>query len=242
MAEKVLRYDRSIVRQDTYYNCGPASVQVILNARGLNVSEAVLGREAGTHTGGTDYIGLLERVLDKRVPAAQYTSVYLPQDPPTRAQKDKLWADLVRSINGGWGVVCNIVAPPSNYPRAVAPSTQNLAYGGGTVYHYVAVMGYNDDGARRVWVADSGFAPYGCWISFDQLATLIPPKGYCYAAAVPAPAAVPVSAGGDAHAKDARAQIVGSEELGTHRGWPQLGGRTLVDALAVIGDELKALG
>ena len=189
MAEKLLNYDRGIVRQDTYYNCGPASGQIVLSARGIVVSEAALGKEMGTHTGGTDYIGLVEKSLDKRVPQAQYTSVYMPNDPPSSAQREKLWNDLVRSINGGWGVVANIVAPPNNYPRAVAPSTQNLRYSGGTVYHYVAIMGYSDEGGRRrVWFADPGFAPYGCWVSFDQFATLVPPKGYAYAAAtVPAP-------------------------------------------------------
>lgn len=69
----------------------------------------------------------------------------------------------------------NIVAPPSNYPRAVAPSTISPTYGWGTVYHYIAVMGY---APGRVWVADSGFYPYGYWLSLEQLASLIPPKGY----------------------------------------------------------------
>lgn len=80
-------------------------------------------------------------------------------------------------------MVVNIVAPPSNYPRAVAPSTISPAYRGGTVYHYIAVMGYSDGGGRRVWVADSGFSPYGYWLGFDQLCSLIVPKGYAYSTA-----------------------------------------------------------
>lgn len=43
-------------------------------------------------------------------------------------------------------------------------------------------MGYAGAGnSRRIWVADSGFSPYGYWISLAQLASLIPPKGYAYA-------------------------------------------------------------
>ncbi len=47
------------------------------------------------------------------------------------------------------------------------------------MFHYIAIMGYADDnGARAFWVADSGFVPYGYWCSFEQMASLIPPKGY----------------------------------------------------------------
>ena len=55
-----------------------------------------------------------------------------------------------------------------------------------TVYHYVAAMGYDDPpGAWAVWIADSGFWPFGYWCGFDQVATLIPPKGYTYADVAP---------------------------------------------------------
>ena len=40
-------------------------------------------------------------------------------------------------------------------------------------------------GARAVWIADSGFWPFGYWCGFNQVATLIPPKGYTYADAAP---------------------------------------------------------
>ena len=88
----------------------------------------------------------------------------------------------MHSIDAGFGVVCNIVAPRSNYPRGVYGS-ESPRYGGGRVYHYFTAMGYREGSqGRAVWIADSGFAPYGYWISLEQLATLIPPKGYTYAA------------------------------------------------------------
>ena len=183
---KQLEYSRAHVAQDTFYNCGPASVQtIILSATGNVVGENILGRELGTTTRGTDYIGQFPKVLNNHIPGAQYRHRDMPNDPPTNAQKEQLWRDLTTSIDAGHGVVANIVAPPSNYPRAVAPSTIHPAYRGGTVYHYIAVMGYSDEGQRKVWVADSGFSPYGYWLAFDQLATLIPPKGYAYSTAKP---------------------------------------------------------
>lgn len=195
MTERVLPYDRNIVPQETGYWCGPASTQVVLNSLGINIPESQLAREIGTHTGGTDHIGLIERVLDQRAPHHRYTSVQMPNDPPTQSQKARLWDDLTRSINAGCGVVMNWVAPPNNYPRGVKGSV-SPAYSGGTVYHYVAAMGYDDTpGFRAVWIADSGFRPFGYWVDFEQCARLIPPKGYCYAAATtPAPAPAPPKA------------------------------------------------
>jgi hypothetical protein len=138
--EMVLPYDHSIVPQETGYWCGPAATQVVLNSRGIYVAERDLARSIGTHTGGTDYVGLIEQDLDRRVPQAGYVSVYMPNDPPTSAQRQRLWRDLVRGINAGWGMIMNWVAPPSNYPRGVKGSI-SPRYGGGTVYHYVAAMG-----------------------------------------------------------------------------------------------------
>lgn len=187
MTEHVLDYPREYVRQETGYWCGPASTQTILYSRGVFVDEGELARQIGTHTGGTDHIGLIVPVLNDRLGADIYRAVVMPNDPPTREQCDRLWRDIVSSIDAGFGVVANIVAPPSNYPRGVKGSI-SPAYGGGTVYHYFDLMSYDDAGDRAVWVADSGFSPYGYWLSFDQLCSLIPPKGYAYAAnAAPAP-------------------------------------------------------
>jgi predicted chitinase len=186
MVEKILPYDRTIVPQETGYWCGPASVQVVLNSLGIRVNEPDMARELRTHQGGTDWIGQFPAVLNKHT-GAGYFHVEMPNDPPRPEQKDRLWRDIVASINGGRGVIVNIVAPPSNYPRGIKGSV-SPRYSGGTVYHYMSVMGYDDAGARAVWIADSGFQPQGYWLAFDQLATLIPPKGY---AAAPGPATIP---------------------------------------------------
>lgn len=181
MTEVVLPYNKSIVGQETGYWCGPASTQVVLSGNGINIPEAQLAREIGTTTAGTDYVGLIERILDRYSPEVNYTSVYLERDPATPEQKETLWRNIVQSINAGRGVVMNWVAPPGNKPRGVKGSI-SPRYSGGTTYHYVSAMGYDDNPSlRAIWIADSGFQPQGYWISFDQCATLIPPKGYCYA-------------------------------------------------------------
>ena len=198
MTEKRLDYDRAIVPQETGWWCGPAATQIVLNGLGIRVPEATLAGEIeaienpgrGDDKDGTDYIGLIEQVMDRRVPQKQFTSVYMPNDPPTAKQKERLWADLVRSIiDNNTGVVANIVAPPHNRPRAVKGSVPP-PYPPVTTYHYIALMGLDTD-ARAVWVADSAnFGGItGWWAPFDgpgSICTLIPPKGYCASSAVPA--------------------------------------------------------
>ena len=102
--QKMLPYDHSITPQERGYWCGPAATQVVLNACGIIVSETELALSIGTHTGGTDYIGLIQQDLNNRVPQAGYTSAYIPGTVPTPAQRAKLWDDLVCSIDAGWGV------------------------------------------------------------------------------------------------------------------------------------------
>lgn len=184
--EKVLPYSRDAVRQDTGYNCGPASTQtIILSKTGVLHPESTLGRKLGTYTGGTDYIGQFPAVLNAYLENSKYVFKNMPNDPPTATQKNALWDDVVNSINGGYGVVANIVSPPSNRPRHSYKSNRSPNYGSGTVYHYVAIMGYAVDsfGKKHFWVADSGFDVTGYWITFEQMASLIPPKGYAYASA-----------------------------------------------------------
>lgn len=189
--EKVLNYPRDQVTQETFYNCGPASSQTVIRASTNRlIGEDRLGAALRTHRGGTDYIGQFPGVLNREIPGAAYkhrdVTVY-----PDVAAKNTIWQEITHSIDAGHGVIANIVAPPSNYPRAVAPSTVSPHYSGGTVYHYIAVMGYSDEGMRKLWIADSGFSPYGYWLSFDQLCTLIVPKGYAYSTATTPTAITP---------------------------------------------------
>ena len=165
--EHVLQVDYQV--QETGYWCGPAATRIALSARGVYRSQADLAAELGTHTGGTDHIGQVTGVLSNYV--GWYETKEMPNDPPTQAQRDLLWNDIVLDINNGYAIVANIVAPPGNQPPGYPP--------GQTIYHYFTVIGY-DDVNMTVLIADpasfSGNQIY--WLSFNQLATLIPPKGY----------------------------------------------------------------
>ena len=156
--------------QETGYWCGPAATRAALSARMNPPSQSTLAQQLGTTTNGTDWIGQVTTVLNNRLGATRYRTTEMPNDPPTAAQRDRLWTDLVRSIDNNYPVVANIVAPPSNHPPG---------YPNSTIYHYFTVTGYNLD-TRQVFIADS--ANFGgnqqYWLTFDQLATLIPPKGY----------------------------------------------------------------
>lgn len=123
-----------------------------------------------TTTNGTDWIGQVTRTLNARLGGPFYARTEMPNDPPTQAQRDTLWRDVIASIDANYPIVADIVAPPGNQPAGY-PSNQ-------TIYHYFAVVGYNAE-TRQVYIADSAsFSQKHYWLSFEQLATLIPPKGY----------------------------------------------------------------
>lgn len=130
-------------------------------------------------------------------------------------------------------MVANIVAPAGDHPPG---------YPGYKIWHYVAVVGFDDNG-QQLYVADSanfsGINHY--WISASKLLRLIATewKGYAYG---PAPEVEP-----DAKAVNAfRAAFMGAiksdaadirTQLST--AWPQLGNRTFDDALALVLEELN---
>lgn len=166
-SEHVLDIDYQV--QETGYWCGPAAARIALSARGIQISQADLAAQIGTDEGGTDHISQITDTLSSHV--GWYETKEMPNDPPTQEQKDLLWNDIVHDIDNGYAVVTNIVAPPGNQPPGYPPDQ--------TIYHYFTVIGY-DDAAGTVLIADpasfDGNQIY--WLSFDQLSTLIPPKGY----------------------------------------------------------------
>lgn len=193
MTERVLPFDRAITPQDTGYWCGPASAQVVLSSRGIRVDEATLARECKTTTDGTDNVGLIERVLDVRLPAGRYLSVYpggLKIGTPARPadeRRDYFWWDVVRSIDAGYPVILNWVVHPGRKPIRAVKGSANPAYGGGTTYHYVTCVGWSDegnDGRPALLIADSGFRPFVYWVDLETAFQLIHGdsyKGYAFA-------------------------------------------------------------
>lgn len=211
MVEKTLKYSRAAVgaydgvAQQKPWDCGPASVQVILHAAGVERSEdwligqinAGLKPSEWVDTAGTDHAGLLCPILNALLPGSGYKAVWLPSQPVSKAQVEQLWTDVTRSIDAGRGVVLNFEAPPSNLPRASYTSTVSPSYPQrSTTYHYVAGMGYATDsqGGRHIWIADPGFSPFGYWCSLEQVAKLIVPHAYAFAATAPIPTPPPAPA------------------------------------------------
>ncbi|MFF2653504.1 C39 family peptidase [Streptomyces sp. NPDC058045] len=157
--------------QETGYWCGPAATRIALSARIGAPSQGNLAGQLGTTENGTDHIGLVTNVLNNNLGTGWYETKQMPNDPPSQAQRDLLWRDIVLDINNNYPIVANIVAPPNNHPPGY-PNDQ-------TIFHYFTVIGY-DDANQNVLIADP--ASFGgnqiYWISFNLLATLIPPKGY----------------------------------------------------------------
>lgn len=162
--------------QETYYWCGPGSARLALSTRlSSPPSQTTLAKYMGTTTAGTDYIGLVVNALNAYFPATHFRSKSM-YDPPTAAQRAALKADILANIGDGYGMVANVISGwrPPGYP-------------GGTIYHYVAIVGY-DGGGERVLIADPAAegaggsswskVPRTYWISLHDLGTWIGGKGY----------------------------------------------------------------
>ncbi|RZQ63850.1 C39 family peptidase [Amycolatopsis suaedae] len=167
MAELNIQYQV----QETGYWCGPAATRIAMSARTSNLpSQGALAAQLGTTENGTDHISQITTVLNQNLGGGWYETKEMPNDPPTQAQRDLLWRDIVLDVDKGYAIVANIVAPANNHP----PGYPNY-----TVYHYFTIIGYNAENST-VKIADS--ANFGgnqiYWLTFNQLATLIPPKGY----------------------------------------------------------------
>lgn len=162
--------------QETYYWCGPGSTRMALSTRlATPPSQTSLAKYMGTTTAGTDHIGLVVSALNTYFPTTRFKTKVM-QDPPTASQRAMLKADVLANIGDGFGMVANVISgwrPPS-YPA-------------GTIYHYVAIVGY-DNGGDLVLIADPAAEGAGgsswakvsrtYWISIADLGTWIGGKGY----------------------------------------------------------------
>ncbi|MET8090403.1 C39 family peptidase [Micromonospora sp. NPDC005220] len=165
-ATKVLDYDYEA--QNTYYNCGPAATRNALSAAGIDRTQEELGAELGTTEMGTNSAEDTTRVLNAEVKGSPYQTRMFP-GAPSPAQMDRLQADVVKAITDGRGVVANVVGDATDTDGGWH------SYGGG---HYIAVVGYKDNG-RTVRIADSANpADPSYWITTIDLANWITSRGY----------------------------------------------------------------
>ena len=194
MPATMLSYNTSheLVSQNSYYNCGPGSSQLVLDARGIYVSEEELSVVLGTTVDGTPSIDNIANGLNHYDGESQYASMWMPNDPPRPDEVDVMRERIFRTIAWGRGCVANVVVPPSNYPKAVPKSDPNLpgasgqspGYAGGIVYHYVSILGA-DDSDDTVMIVDPGFQPSTYWVTITQLASMVTPHGIVWSSAAP---------------------------------------------------------
>lgn len=162
--------------QVTGYWCGPAAARIALSSMtGDLPDQAALASALGTTTNGTDHIRQVTDFMNHALngKGGEYKTVDWGGKPLTDGMKQQLWKDTVKDVDKGKALVANIVAEPGNQPPNY-PSSQ-------TIYHYVSIVGY-DAQNKTVQIADpAGFGGQQTyWLSLDQAASLIQPKGYSH--------------------------------------------------------------
>ncbi|SCL32596.1 Peptidase_C39 like family protein [Micromonospora nigra] len=166
-AAKSLDYDHET--QNTFYNCGPAAVRHALSAAGIARTQNELAVQLGTTQAGTNSAEDTTRVLNAVVKGGPYRTRTIPGGAATAEQMDRLQADVVKAITGGRGVVVNVAGTATDTDGGWH------SFPGG---HYVAVIGYSDEG-RLVKIADSADpAAPSYWLTTIDLAHWAATRGY----------------------------------------------------------------
>lgn len=169
----VLNFNRGIINQEQAWDCGPGSVQIVANGRGVIKSENALISEMGTTTSGTNFDNVVAG-LNRTLSGANYRGVPVMGG---AANPAKLYNDIAGSVKAGYGAVLNY-ALNGVRPQGIM-GTQAPNYSEGTM-HYVAVMGV-DDASRALKIADPAFGGKEYWISADNAAAISRGRGYIYA-------------------------------------------------------------
>ncbi|GAB3062198.1 hypothetical protein GCM10027186_12440 [Micromonospora schwarzwaldensis] len=165
-SSRVLDYDYQA--QTTYYYCGPAAVRNALSATGIERSQDTLAVALGTTEMGTNSAEDTTRVLNQQVKGDPYRTRMIPGT-ATGAQIDRLQADVVNAVSNGRAVVSNVVGDATDTDGGWH------SFPGG---HYIAVVGYKNDG-RTVRIADSADPSLPAyWISTIDLANWMATRGY----------------------------------------------------------------
>jgi hypothetical protein len=155
--------------QPNFYYCGPASTRIALTADGHVLSQDDVAKKLGTTEEGTNSAEDTTRVLNSVTGGNAYKTTSIPDDPATPAQMDRLQADVKNAIDGNRAVVANI--------KGTATDTDGVShsYEGG---HYLAVVGYRDDG-RAVKIADPANPnDSSYWVSTIDMANWMATRGY----------------------------------------------------------------
>lgn len=162
--------------QQTGYWCGPGSTRIALTTRlSSPPTQTTLANYMGTTVNGTDHIGLVVSALNHYMGVSVYSGRNMDWT-PTSAQRSALKQALVATISNGYPLVANVISGwrPPGYP-------------GGTIYHYVSVVGYDQSGDRALIADPAGQCsggsawcnvPSSYWVTTYDLGTWIGGKGY----------------------------------------------------------------
>ncbi|WP_334491488.1 C39 family peptidase [Micromonospora sp. CPCC 205711] len=163
---KVLDY--TYEAQTAYWNCGPAAVRNALSASGVETTQDAMVAPLNAGVNGTNSAEDTTRGLNQMVKGNPYRTHTIPGQ-ATPAQMDQLQADVVNAITDGRAVVANTVGAATDTDGGWH------SFPGG---HYIAVVGYKDDG-RTVRIADSANpATASYWMTTIDLANWMATRGY----------------------------------------------------------------
>jgi hypothetical protein len=167
-SRKVLDFDFQL--QVTYYYCAPAATHMALSAHGISYGQDALAGLLHTTENGTDSVVDTTRALNDLVHTGFYQSHSIPGPGASAAQVAQFQADVVHAISSGYGVVANIAGAATD----LAGVTHEFDGG-----HFIAVVGYSEDG-RSVKVADSSgmFGPGTYWMSSSAITNWMAHHGY----------------------------------------------------------------
>lgn len=153
--------------QPNFYYCGPASTRIALSAEGKTVSQDELAAKLGTTENGTDSAIDVTRVLNEYT-GGKYKTTEIRDDVATKAQVERLRADVKAAVDQGRPVVANIIG------SAVDVDGVAHSYTG----HYLTVVQYKDDG-NTVLIADPASPNEPTyWMNVADLANWIASRGY----------------------------------------------------------------
>ncbi|MFE7042654.1 C39 family peptidase [Streptomyces atratus] len=160
-------------KQKENYYCGPAATRLALTQRGKKVSQKTLAGDLKVEQNGkqTDNIGLVTKVLNKRLKGSPYKNKWIPGNDATTAQVKRLKKDIKDDINKGYVIVANV------YGTAYDTKGRKHAYNQG---HYLTVVGYTNSGDNAVIedIAISSSKTHKYTMTTKKLATWIASKGY----------------------------------------------------------------
>lgn len=166
-SSKVLDY--TYEAQTAFWNCGPAAVRNALSATGIETTQDAMVAPLGATENGTNSAEDTTRGLNQMVKGNPYRTHEIPGQAATPAQMDQLQADVVKAITDHRGVVVNIAGSATDTDGGWH------SFPGG---HYIAVVGYKDDG-RTVRIADSANpAQAEYWMTTIDLANWAATHGY----------------------------------------------------------------